>query len=145
MEISGHEYQFGKLPAMTQWNVLRRVAPAIVGVLGLANVKAAADNELDAKDLVTKIEPFLAAMAKLSDADNEYVIDTCLSVVKRKVDGDRGWAQVGTSNALMFDDISMLVMLRLVFETGRENLAGFFDALRQMYPSLAGEAPASLQ
>ena len=140
MNISGHEYRFGRLSAMKQWNVLRRIAPAIIGVLGLANIKSAADDNLDVRSLIDKIEPFLEAMSKLSDDDNEYVIDTCLSVVTRQVGGDRGWVSVGTSGSLQYEDIDMLVMLRLVFETGRENLAGFFAAFRQMYPDLFGEA-----
>lgn len=141
MEISGHQYQFGKLSAMKQWNVLRRVAPAMVGVLGMANLKAAAaadggENQFDVKDLIDKIEPFLDAMSKLSDEDNAYVIDACLSVVTRGQEGDRGWAPVGSSSALMFQDIDLLVMMRLVFEAGRENLLGFFAAFQQMYPGL---------
>lgn len=149
MEISGHEYAFGKLSAMTQWNVLRRIAPAMVGVLGMANLKGVASGEegFDVRDLIDRIEPFLAAMANLSDEDSKRVIDACLSVVTRKQEGDRGWASVGTSDMLMFQDIDLLVMMRLVFEAGRENLLGFFAAFQQMYPGLlaAPEPQPSLQ
>lgn len=137
VEINGHTYRIGKIDAMRQWHMVRRIAPALIGVLGMANLRAAAkDEEMDVRELIDRIEPFLEALSKMSDEDNDYVIDTCLSVVERNVGNDRGWIKIGTSGQLQYDDIDLLVILRLTFEAGRENLLGFFAALRRMYPSL---------
>ncbi len=129
IEIDGQTYRFGKLDARRQWHVVRRVAPALAGVVSL--VGAAQDDD---GAILSKIEPFLAALGRMTDEDTDYVLDACLSVVHRKVDGDRGWASVGLSTALMFDDIGLATMMKIAFESGRENLGGFFAELRSMFP-----------
>jgi hypothetical protein len=129
---------------------VRRIAPALMGVIGLADLApsapAPAEGEprpapkIDLATLADKIEPFLAALGNMTDENADYVIDTCLSVVERKVGGDRGWQKIGTGGALMYDDIDLATMLQLVFRAGAENLSGFFDAAMSMFPG--AKAPA---
>jgi hypothetical protein len=139
IEISGQTYRIGSIAAMRQLHIVRRVAPALVGVLGLSSIKAAADGNLNFRELIDKLEPFMEALGAMKDEDVDYVMDNCLAVVERKVPGDRGWQRVGTTQALMYDDIDLLVMLRLSWEAGRENLEGFIVAFQQMFPSLRAD------
>ena len=141
VEISGNTYRIGKIDARRQWHVVRRIAPALVGVISLVDAQ-----DDDAVGLINKIEPFLSALAKMSDDDSDYVLEICLSVVQRKIDGDRGWSSVGTPSSLMFEDIDLAGMMRIAFEAGSENLAGFFAAIKSMFPTheaLMAAAPLS--
>lgn len=130
-KIKGHTYRANKICAMDQLHLVRRLAPAVVGVVGLAGVKDI--KALGPAMLLSKIGPFLDALGRMSDDDVEFVTDMCLSVIERQVGADRGWQKVGGSRALQYEDIDLAVMLRLAFEAGKENLAGFFDALQSMF------------
>lgn len=132
-DVGEKTYRVGKIDARRQWHLVRRVAPALVGVVGIASLTNEEGQVVNPRAMIEKIEPFLAALGKMSDEDTDYVLDTCLSVVQRKIEGDRGWSSVGSGGALMFDDIDLAVMMRLAFEAGRENLSGFFDALQSMF------------
>jgi len=132
--INGHTYKIGKLNALTQFHVARRIAPVVSG-LGIFIEVAKADP-------LAAIGPVAEAIGKMTDADSEYVIYTCLGAVQRKQPGvNLGWGPVTSSGGLMYDDIDLPVMLQLVFHVLQVNLAGFLNALPG---SPQGGAPAPL-
>lgn len=119
-ELDGATYQLAKMPAMTQFHVSRRVVPVMAALDG-------------GGDTIAKL---MGAISGLSDEDAEYVIGKCLADCRRK-SGDT-WARVYVSGNLMFEDIGMPGMIKLTFETLRENLTGFFTGL----PSGSGPKPS---
>ena len=48
IEISGRTYRIGKIAAMRQLYIVKRIAPPMVSVLGMANIKAVADGAREA-------------------------------------------------------------------------------------------------
>lgn len=125
-EVAGHTYTVGKLNALTQFHVSRRLAP-ILAAMGVSLQSLQAGVQRDLSDFASLLEPVTEMMAKMPEEDVNYVIFTCLGVVKRKV-GER-WAPVANGASLMYEDIDMLAMLRLVVEVVRSNLGAFMQGL----------------
>lgn len=117
IEISGHSYRLGKLDAMSQFHVTRR----------LGGVLAAIRSGSEGGDILAIL---MQAIGELSDADTEYVIGKCLSGCMRRQEGDAGWAPVFRHGQMMFADIAMPDMLRLTWATLQANLSDFFTGLR---------------
>ena len=126
IEINGQTYRIGKLNALAQFHVSRRLAPVLAAVgVSLSSLKEGM--KADQQDFVTMLEPISQVMAKMTDEETNDVIFTCLAVVSRKQD-DR-FAPVQNGTQLMFQDIDMPIMLRLVVATLRENLGNFLQEL----------------
>lgn len=123
--INGATYQIRKLTPMQQFHIARRLAPMLFAI------GAGAEKARGGSGMAMAFEPAMEAIAAMSDADSEFVIGTSLSVVYRQQGS--GWAPVQVPGAgMMFQDIDLQTMLKLVFEVGKENLGNFFDALQDM-------------
>ena len=120
----GHTYKIGKLDAMRQFHMVRRLA----GVLG--GLGQAATPKGPQPDVSAILGPLAKGVASLSDADSEYVLGACLGVVERK-QAAGGYAKVWSGGGLMFEDIELGTMLALTMEVLRVNLSGFFAGLPQ--------------
>ncbi len=131
--VNGISYRIGRLSALKQFHVVRRLAPLLSGF------REVSGDPIDLADLsvpeaVTMLGPLTEAVAGMSDADAEYIITTCLGVVERKQTGG-GYAQVVTTDhQILFDDIDMTAMLALTAHTIGGNLQGFFDSLSSVSP-----------
>lgn len=169
IELSGKRYQIGKLNAMQQFHVSRRIAPIIPSMIPVlmkfyaeversrnaaanaalgalaAGEDASAAEQRDVLGLVDSIapvlQPFADALAGLKDEDAEYVFGTCLSVVERQ--HQNGWAKVWSAahKTSLFDDMDMGSMLPLVVRVVVENLGPFISGL---LTSQAGSPAATM-
>jgi hypothetical protein len=132
-EVNGHGYRAGKLDAFQQWNVTRRLLPVIGGATDsfLKATQAIAGGH-DPKIALARlmetsatsiIEPLTQALGRLSDADSDFIITTCLSRVQRR-QGSNNWAPMVASNGhLMFAaDLDMPEMLSVVWKVIEANL-----------------------
>ncbi|MBU9534717.1 hypothetical protein KTE49_30240 [Burkholderia multivorans] len=142
IELNGTRYAIGKLSAMQQFHVSRRIAPIIPPMIPVLlqfyeemdkTEKVSADEKQGVLALVTSVapvlQPFADALAGLKDEDAEYVFGTCLSVVERWQGA--GWAKVWSvaHKTSMFDDIGIDVMLPLVVRVVVANLGPFISGL----------------
>lgn len=133
LTLGSAEYSTRKLSAIQQFHVARRLAP-LLWALGEGLVQALSSGKseisvdgVDANGLFA-LKNVADMVAQMSDADSEYVLNTCLSVVRRKQSG--GWANIQASGGgLMFDDIDLQTMMQLAVTVIKENLGNFFDAL----------------
>ena len=145
-KVGEHTYRAGKLNARQQFHVGRRISPLIgqmfaVGpvISGIAAARRAMEDgdnvsEDDAEDTVRATEamlvPFTRALAALSDADCDYVLDRCLGVVQRLTgtNGAGAWGDVfnARANRIMFEDIDLMQMMQITAEVLMDNLGGFF-------------------
>lgn len=110
-DLNGVTYRLAKLDAMTQFHVSRRVMPLMAALGG--------DGD--------KMALLFGAVGRLSDEDSEYVIGKCLGGCLR-MNGETG-SKIYVAGRLMFDDIGMTGMVKLTFETLKENLSDFFTGL----------------
>ncbi|MET3654091.1 phage tail assembly chaperone [Dyella japonica] len=116
-EINGQQYRSGKLNARQQFHVARRLAPVLGGLATASQGKT--------DDFATFLQPIADAIAGMSDADCDYVLDTCLAIVQRQQGSS--WANIFVNKAQMFDDIDMGVMLQIASKVITENLGSFFQ------------------
>lgn len=137
--IGGHEYSIGRLNALDQLHVSRKIAPIIPNILPILTEVASGEFSktlellesdegenvaLDGLDPLAKaLEPFMEAIAKIPEDDVDYVVHKCLSVVKR------GDAAVCRNNSIMFDDLDMSHLLPLTVAVIRTNLGNFIQGL----------------
>ncbi|MBR8380711.1 hypothetical protein KDW20_33570 [Burkholderia cenocepacia] len=169
IELSGKRYQIGRLSAMQQFHVSRRIAPIIPSMIPVmmkfyteiersrnatANAAlaalvadAGASGTVEQRDVLGLVDsiapvlqPFADALAGLKDEDAEYVFGTCLSVVERQ--HQNGWAKVWSAShkTSMFDDMDMGSMLPLVVRVVVENLGPFISGLLTSQASSPGVA-----
>lgn len=138
-ELNGHQYQSGKLDAFKQFHVARRLAPLLSGVSaalkdGIAPPAQAEGTTPDAAvpgpkvEFADFLEPMADALAHMPDADCDYVLFTCLSVVQRQQGS--GWAKLVAqgSRSMMFEDIDMGEMIGITLKVIQENIGSFFAA-----------------
>lgn len=123
-EIGGHTYKARKMDAMTQLHVTRRLSP-LIGAFKDALPKREEGQGLSLMDV--QIAPLASALSGMPDDVVDYVISNTLSLVQRKMDGDRGWAPVWTPVAKrpMFDDIGMIDMLSICIRVVLDNIGPF--------------------
>jgi hypothetical protein len=158
--VRGVRYQIGVLPARTQWNVLRRVAPVLKGAVPAIRdaltgagptVTAPADGEAPSPHengatgpsgrlvdvALTCLAPLTDAISELSDADSDYVINVCLAVVRRWTEPG-GWKPMTMGGAFMFAaDDNLMTMIAVTGHVLMENLGGFLVEL----PGQLSDAP----
>lgn len=141
-EVYGHLYRIGKMDAIRQFHVTRKLAAVSAGLgEGIARLQAGGG----AKALLSEgagamrvITPLMEAVGRMSNEDAEYVIGTCLGVVQRNqgVGGAPAWSPVQASpGILMFPDIQMSCMIALVWRVMEFNLGGFFSELLSVLPA----------
>jgi hypothetical protein len=153
IEIKGNRYSIGRLSAKQQLHVSRRIAPVIPPMIPAflklgENLRSQAgqdgtsgvDRALnlfggDADGFSSALQPFADALAAMTDADADYVIDNCLTVVQRQQAS--GWARVVTMEGkqYMFADMDMEVILPLVVQVIVANLGPFIQGLLTSLPS----------
>ena len=137
IELNGHEYVIGRLNALDQLHVSRKISPLVPTLMPIISEIAKGDLEKTIKAIedgdneeLTGLEPLAEALTPLMEAfsnlpekDVNYVIHKCLSVVKR--DG----AVVCRGESIMFDDLDMEHILPLALAVIRINLGNFIQGL----------------
>lgn len=130
LAIGGNNYRIGKLTPFQQFHIARRLAPVLFA-LGSSAEQAAdklrASIEGQGLDTLSVYGPVADVLSKMSDADSEYVLGTCLAVVHRQQGAS--WAAVhAQGGGLMFQDIGLAEMMQLAVAVLKENLGNFFGA-----------------
>ncbi|MGG6461397.1 phage tail assembly chaperone [Solilutibacter silvestris] len=125
--IGSNTYRSGKMDAMKQLHVARRLAPFIGQLVGVSD-----------KNLITRLTE---AASKLSDEDCDYVIKSCMAVTKRQ-QGD-AWSPVMNGAGFQFDDIDLQAMLQIASHVLQDNLSGFFSGIVQASPAAGTTEQAS--
>lgn len=127
--IKGVQYRAGKMDAMAQFHVVRRLSPVIGGLRDMIT-RAVSGQE---QDLVAAVQPLAEAIAHMSDEDSEFIIGKCMSVTQRQESKGSGWANIWSENAKqpMFADIDMGAMIFVCVHVLKANLGPFIDDLRQ--------------
>ncbi|MDH0030316.1 MULTISPECIES: phage tail assembly chaperone [unclassified Acinetobacter] len=137
IEIGDYKYQIGKLSALDQLHVSRRIAPVIPTIApllvsivdaGLTDLDEMEAIDIDVlKTLAPSFQPFAEALAEMTDEHTEYVLSKCMSVVRRKT--DNGFAAVWRGKSPAFDDMEMSEIIPLVIAVLRSSLGNFMAGL----------------
>lgn len=130
IELGGNTYSIGKLSAMKQFHVSRRVAPIIPKLVPVFTRMKSGTSLLDDLDgLAEALQPFADGLAEMRDEDAEYVVNACMSVIQRK--NEYGWTASWSAEAKrpMFDDMDLGVLLPLTVRCIVVNLGPFIQGL----------------
>jgi hypothetical protein len=130
--IKGVTYVIGRLDVFEQFHIARRLGPMLSELLqafksaaGLFMGEAASKDEIIMAILEIATGPLANALAKMSNADADYILHGCLAVCQRQQ--ATGYAKVYVrGGGMMFQDIQLDTLLALVFFVIQENLGGFF-------------------
>lgn len=133
--VNGQDYRSAKLDAMRQFHLSRKLAPIIPTLipvfLKLAESRKASNKPLteDLSSFSDLLEPFAEGIAGMSDEHAEYILGTCMSVVKRQQ--GTAWSPVwnNAQKVCMFDDIDAGSMIQIGFQVIRESLGPFISGL----------------
>lgn len=135
IKVKGHNYRIGKLNALSQFHISRRLAPVMAAMgITMSMLRGKEGKQPTFDDFAPVLGPVTEMVSRMSDTDSNYIIFTCLATVTRE-QSDGRYSPICQGQSLMFDDIDMVAMLRLVFEVVRENLAGFLQELGDETPS----------
>lgn len=140
--ISNKKYTIGRLNALDQFHVSRKIAPIIPTIIPIISevakgdlskviesIESAEDENLETIDLSNldglskALSPLMDAISAMSEADTNLVIHKTLSVVHR--DG----AVLCRGESIMFDDLDMMQILPLVIAVIRSSLGNFIQDL----------------
>lgn len=135
-ELAGHTYKVGRLDAMTQLHVVRRLAPILTTLRSVAE-----EGVVGADGQEAALQRAVEAIGAVTDGSLEYVIARCMERVQRKIEGDRGWAPAWNRQAgkPQFDDIGGFHLLTIASRVVMNELGPFFDGLAS---SLTAGSPA---
>lgn len=126
IEVAGQTYRIGKLNAIQQFHVSRRLGPVMAAV-GISLQSLSAGMLADLSDFSAIIGPATEVMSKMTDEETNYIIFTCLGCVGRQEEAR--WAPVVQGSNFMYQDIDMPVMIRLVVAVLQDNIGNFLQGL----------------
>jgi len=142
IEIAGHSYRFLRMDLKMQSHLSRRLF-ALVDKVAPDQFKAALSEGGVGNEEV--LLPLLKAISGMEDAQFDAIIDPCMKHIQRRAPGGAAWSPVMISNGkVMFEDITVPIMIRLTLEAVRTNLgpslATVGDALSGLFGSSQEEA-----
>lgn len=138
INVGADTFRIGRLDAMKQLHVARRLGPIMAGlgssIMELLQQERPADAEGEEGGSAASMQkeaamlalmaPIMDVVAEMPDETVDYIVRTCLSVVQRR-QGDK-WAPMMRGTNFMFQDVDMTLLIRLTVEVVKENLGGFF-------------------
>jgi hypothetical protein len=131
--VKDHVYKTGRLDAFTQLHIVRRLGPALI-VAGVSIEVLKSGTKLYLQDMVRMAEPVMSFVGQMREEDVDYILLSCLRVIQRK-EGDR-WMSINSGTRdLQYNDIDMIVLLRLVVEVLKDNIGSFLTGLSDEQPS----------
>ena len=143
IEIDGQYYRCGKMSTRVQWHVAKRLMPVVQGLSPLfaaAAMQTITNPEtgemvsgLDAINVFEAVVALTNTLGGLSDADEDYIIDSCLACVAWR-QGER-WQPLRAPGGVFLNGAADAfdIQLRLVWEVLRESLSSF--SLGRLLPS----------
>lgn len=138
LELGGKTYRVEALDAMSQFHVVRRIAPVMTAVGGsLAGLVPKEGEDDKAAFMMRVLTAAMDVVSKMSDADVDYVLFKCLSKASRK-EGER-YMRMATANQLQFADLSMPDMVRLSIEVMQ--VSGVFRFFQEQAGPEASASP----
>lgn len=127
IEVGGKKYRVGKLDLMMQWHMTRRLAPVLAAAGISLAMLSEGSKKLSLIDFLPSLGPIANIMSMMTDEQSNYIIYNCLDVVMRK-EGDQ-WAKLTNGQVLMYQDLDLAMMLRLVVEVLKHSLENFTQEL----------------
>ena len=128
VKLGEHTYRTGRLNAIQQWEIFRRLGPILPALS--AEFREGVEATPGARWIMSAVSGLLA---ELKQENADYILHAALAAVERYDPAVQAWFSVvamnGTGN-LQYQDIELLTMLELIDRVIQENMHGFFVQLR---------------
>lgn len=135
-EIRGRKFRLGKIDALKQFHVARRISPILSDALpAMKQMKAleagggfdalADDDKME--KIASVMTPFIKGMSSLPDQDAEMVLFSLLSCVDVYQDQFKTWSRVANDKMIMMQDLDLPTLLQAAGRSFMHNLSGFFS------------------
>lgn len=132
-EIQGRKFKLGRLDAMKQFHIVRRMGPilsdllpAMKDIAGSKNFEAQGE-EQKLETIAKFVAPISTGLSKLTDDDANLVLYGLLSSVEVQQSAGN-WAWVATPKMIMIQDLELPVLIQLAGRAFMHNLSSFFSA-----------------
>jgi len=123
-DIKDIPYRTARLGVFEQLKVSRKLLPVLAGIASdIDGIKSVAARGNLSQALETALPKIANALSDMSDDDVNAILHPCLAVVSRQQ--GKGWVPVFTQGTLMFDDLDLMTMLKLVARVVEESLGNF--------------------
>lgn len=106
-KVGQHTYLAGRMSARDSFNVARKLAGSLIFMASLKK-----DESLTPEQMALA---FCTSSGNISDQDMDFAIGACMSVVRRRIEGDQGWAPMWRDGQLAYQDLSMPEMVQVVW------------------------------
>jgi hypothetical protein len=143
-QINGRQYRTTKLDPRTALHVMRRLGAVLTSFndifvkIGDAAALVETYPDMSPEERAARVaaagvsaaEPLAKAVGEMSDAQVDYVLDSCMSVCSRFEETQ--WVPVwdaALKRSRFENDIDLMVMLQIVQHVLTDNLQGLFPAL----------------
>ena len=132
--LNGMQFKLGKIDAFRQFHIVRRIGPLLAELVDslrtIGKVDADKMSEQEKLEHFSKLAaPVMQGLAKLSDADADYVLLRLLSSVEVHQEKFNSWAKVATDQAIAMQDLDLPILLQVAGRALMYNLSGFFALL----------------
>lgn len=126
-EINGHSFEIGQLSVRNQFHVARRLAPVLAVIFS--------NGAITPETVMSSLSDVATSIADMRDADADYVMDACLSVVKF-IDPSSNNAKfpIQVGKQFRYDWIDLPLAMKLVGEVIKNNLSSFMSAVPSNSP-----------
>lgn len=129
--VNGSVYRSARLDAFEQFDVVRKWASIMIWMAG---ARQGPNPKFTDEAFV---RAFCAVASPVPKEDSDFAIHLCLGTVKRRNQGG-AWSPITVNGKLMFDDIDLAAMLKIVYHVLDSNeLLDFFVEP----PSTSAETP----
>ncbi len=121
-ELNGENYKIDKIPAMEQIQLFWKVMPLFSKMLpSMPSTEPGTSIDLKSVDMTLVLD----AIASMSSENLDYVINKCLSYVRRK---DHGvYNRIDINGKLAYEDINGMDMLNITMNVLLYTLEDFFS------------------
>jgi hypothetical protein len=133
-EIGARKFKLNKLDAFKQFHCTRRLAPLFGDLIPVAHKLSKLKPGESTDSQFESLTPIMNGLAKLSDADADYVLLTLCSAVEMQQQPIGNWARVATDAGLMFQDLDLSILLNIAARAFIYNMQSFFAFLPKKQP-----------
>jgi hypothetical protein len=132
--IGDRKFKLNKIDALRQFHIVRRIAPLLremIPVMG--SIKKAKVDDLTEEQKFEQFgliaSPIIEGLARLSDADADFVLFRLLASVEVEQPQFNSWTFIATESGIKMQDMDLPVLLQAAGRALMFNLSGFFASL----------------
>ena len=130
--VKGITYKIDLICVRDQFHLMRKLTPAAAAIIPLfKNGAAVLDSDVEA------LTPFANIIASMPEADADFCLFSLLRCVSRKEAGGLGYSAIASKDTFTMhhQDIKLMDMMKIAFESLRFNFKDFFLDLQSSLPA----------